>query len=249
MKQLFKDFKNYFTASNRPPVRQTSVFRVLMLYALLIAFVIIESMSFTSSSVEGDGSVTVMLVPTVLPVLIVHIFLHSVKYKPALAGLMPIHYKRRVVYDILYPIILSIICFVCLIVFFLIIAGIVYLVSPESFVAEEDEIIGQSVGVIAVIFRFLFAYGCNIIIACQKKTKPKTILSAAFILAYWAATLITGLAINGFNTELGFSAMYSTQFNNMALPWLGYILWAIAGISAMTAAVLYLIKFEKPKEY
>lgn len=248
MKQLLKDFKNYFTAANRPAIRQTSVFRVLTLYALLIAFVIIESMSFTSSPIDDD-SVTVMLAPTVLPILIVHFQMHAIKYKPTLAGLAPVNYKRRVIYDIFYPIILAIVCFICLAAFFMIIAGIVYLVSPESFVVEEDEIVGSGVGVIAVFFRFLFAYGCNIIIACRKKTKPKTILIAAFIAVYWAATLLTGYAINGFDLQLGANAMYITQFNNMALPWLGYTLWAIAGIGAMSAAVWYLIKFEKPKQF
>ncbi len=239
--------KGYTKAINGVPVRQVSMASAFLLIGLFIVHIIIDIMAFTYTGEEViymDG----FFMFTIAPMFGAHFVFHNIKTKPSMAALTPISYKRRVAIQVIYPYVAALLAVLCYLLVLFAISIIVMLFDPTS-VDYSDSYTYAGAGMIALFFRGCFAYGCNLILACQKKIKCKVISYAVYLIVYFAATALTGLAINGFNFDVGFSAMYSAQFNNMAVPWLGYILWAAAGIGAIVAAVFYLLKLEKPREY
>ena len=256
---LYKSsFIRYLSAiSCRPIQRNAYVANILTFYFLLFFFTFGTIFSFNLTS-------------TICALIGAILFISSAQLglmrniKPNLVSLMPVSYKRRIVYDFLGAIAYTlIVLFIIGCIFFIgfIIGRIVSAVSGGVVPDEDDADIAfkfiNNIDVYGGIFcavYCLITYSAGIISSCFKKRRHRNIFLLCFVIALGLGVALSGIP---YVMHLPESAgrlrlampFVSDCYKYMAAPWLCTLLWCIVAAGMLGTAIYLSYKYHKPKAF
>lgn len=213
-----------------------------------------------SESLTPDGNgVVISSIAGVGVLFYLMIMLVGMSYgvRPSILNMLPIPYKRRVVYYYLHLVVLVIAAMIFLfafsVIFMLFLAVLLFISTGEwMFVAEasggyEALYVGLQ-GNLFDLFLLLFVIGMAIIISLIKSKNLRIAALMSFpVLLYLA--LLGMLNLCGGTGFFRFSGNLFADFETLPLSWLWLTLWAVAAVAAITIATLRLADFFKPKEF
>lgn len=176
--------------------------------------------------------------------------------KTTLLRIVPISYKKRVVYyylDILiFTVIGSIICCVTLLAVFGLFGAIAFLATGENiFVAESTQAIAN-LSVNAYLFSFfksVLMFAVLSAIARLEKTKHFNIAIASFVAVYFGGSMLLANLVKTGASGVVIRAKIYELFETLPLPWLAVVLCAVLAVGAAVGSVAFVIYKEKPKAF
>ncbi|MGN0813275.1 MAG: hypothetical protein ACI4MQ_07195 [Candidatus Coproplasma sp.] len=176
--------------------------------------------------------------------------------KTTLLRIVPISYKKRVIYyylDIVIFTLLGLIIFlVGILIIFGIFGAIAFLATGESiFVAEKTEAIAN-LSANAYLFSFfksVLMFAVLSAIVRLEKTKHFLIAVASFIAVYIGGSVLLANLVQTGASGFVLRAKIYELFETLPLPWLAVVLCAVLAVGAAVGSVLFVISKEKPKEF
>lgn len=184
--------------------------------------------------------------------------------KPNLATLMPLGFKRRLLYDFLGAILVTVMAILLICAFILIgvLLGIIIAAISGDLTSGEEEAgeavsLFTGVGVYGGLFSALYCvitYSAGLISSYITRRKYRNIFLACFVVALALGTTLSGLpCISNSGQEFGnFSIalpFVSRCYDYMSLPWLCTLAWCLVAAGMLAAAIYLGYKFHKPKTF
>jgi hypothetical protein len=175
--------------------------------------------------------------------------------KPSTLYLVPISYKRRVLYYYVNILIYSLIALAVLCVCILLIAvpiGIAtYYIDGENFFADMFEVTysyGADVYLFSV-FRALFTVSLVSIAAQMTKKRDIIISFAVLYVLHFVGSIILATLVQTKTYSINMSINIYPYFNTLPNPALAVILSIVLGLLAFLASFLFTLYTQKPKNY
>ncbi|MCD7729333.1 MAG: hypothetical protein LUI60_05405 [Clostridia bacterium] len=235
---------NYYRASlwnNSVSKRAISTFIIVMVIAMMGS-----STSDETSTIMSLGTFDILLAICCM----VALFMSSNKNgEPVLRNVLPVSRCRRIVYDYVIPLIVSLVYAVIFIaasiVLWLVIALVIWLFSGENpFVYEKTEV-AQFIlsGELASLFRFVLVYSLCQIIAHTDKN-------------WWIALIVTGVVhlvwtivpvVIASHGDVTYS--FYASFSVLNLGWLYLLISGIVSALVLIFSLMYVYNYYKPKDY
>ncbi|MGN0813810.1 MAG: hypothetical protein ACI4MH_01085 [Candidatus Coproplasma sp.] len=177
--------------------------------------------------------------------------------KPSLFSIVPVSYKKRVLYYYLDIDIYSLIGIMIFLLVFLVIGGIaglaVFLSTGENiFVIEETEtVINLSANAyLFSFFKSIFVFAVLSAISRIENVKCFLAAGAAFVAVYIGGNvLLSNLVITGDSSSVSFSAKIYELFETLPNPTLAVVLCAVIAVVAAVGSVAFIVYKEKPKAF
>lgn len=251
-------FYNYLTGvSYKPTQKSRFVANILTFYFLLFFY------TFGTVFTLSISSAICAFIGAILFIAGAQLGLFR-NIKPNLATLMPISYKRRIVYDFLGAIVCTVIAILlfCLVVLFGVILGIIIAaISGDVSANEEDAEIAvtifRSVGAYGGVFcavYCLITYSAGLLSSYFRRRKNRNIFLLCFVIAMGLGTTFSGLpyamhspeATGRFKTMLPF---VDECYRYMSAPWLCTLLWCLVAAGMLAAAIYMSYRYHKPKAF
>lgn len=176
--------------------------------------------------------------------------------KTTLFRVVPISYKKRVIYYYLDIVIFSLIGLLIFLVGILIIFGIfgaiAFLATGENiFVIENTEtLINLSANAyLFSFFKSVFMFAVLSAIVRLEKTKHFNIAIVSFEAVYFGGNVLLANLVQTGASGVVLRAKIYELFETLPLPWLAVVLCAVLAVGAAVGSVLFVISKEKPKEF
>lgn len=176
--------------------------------------------------------------------------------KTTLLRVVPISYKKRVLYYYLGIVIFSLIglliFWVGVLVIFGIFGGIAFLATGENiFVIENTEaIINLSANAyLFSFFKSVLMFAVLSAIARIEKTKHFIIVIVSLIVVYFSGSVLLANLVQTGASGVVLRAKIYELFETLPLPWLAVVLCAVLAVGAAVGSVLFVINKEKPKAF
>lgn len=174
--------------------------------------------------------------------------------KPSPVGLLPISWKRRVIYDYLGNLVYSIFIAVCIAIFALLwtlLLGLLVLAATGEWIFQVVEDSGITVtayasaqGNLFALFSGLLIYGAGACIANLTNKKWRIGLTLAFpFIIKLAGLLFLNCAVGG---DFVMNGNIAFVFDELPISWLWLTVTALAAVGITVLSVFMCIKFQKP---
>lgn len=256
-KFLHNSFFNYFRAINFSSVTNArsapAEIWIAAITAGLAGFVV-SSMN----TADAESGIALFCFDASWVALVVsYIIGYRRRKKPSTLNLMPINYKKRVLYSylsaLLSTVIVIILFLVCFMVLMLLIALIILATTGEwVFVIEQSESVvaicaqGQAFS----FFFWLFVFGGGMMITYFKKPKTRYIAMVAFVaLLEIIALLFINMLSVGYEYEFALSGNVAADFEKLPLSWLWLTGFGLIAVGVFAASVCCALDAEKPKDF
>jgi hypothetical protein len=220
-------------------------------YWALFIFFFASWMVFVSDS-SGDMPFTEIWMYAFIIMTAVVSVLYGVK--PSMLHLVPISYKRRVIYYyvsiLIYTVIVLATILFCSLIFIVPIGMIIYYTEGDNFLLEIFDFsfpFGANVYLFST-FKALFTLSLVSVVARMERKKSFLISFAVLVVMHFAgAFVLSGLVdrANGF----ALSSNIYPYFDTLPSPTLAVILCAVLAVIAFIASVLFIVRQEKPKAF
>ncbi|MGN0806634.1 MAG: hypothetical protein ACI4MC_06300 [Candidatus Coproplasma sp.] len=176
--------------------------------------------------------------------------------KTTLFRVVPISYKKRVLYYYLDIVIFSLIglliFWVGILIIFGIFGAIAFLATGESiFVAEKTEAIANLTANAHLFsfFKSVLMFAVLSAIARLEKTKHFNIAIASFVAVYFGGSVLLANLVKTGASGVVLRAKFYELFETLPLPWLAVVLCAVLAVGAAIGSVAFVIYKEKPKAF
>ncbi|MGN0824501.1 MAG: hypothetical protein ACI4MB_05475 [Candidatus Coproplasma sp.] len=176
--------------------------------------------------------------------------------KTTLLRVVPISYKKRVLYYYLGIFILTLIglifFWVGLLITFGILGGIAFLATGENiFVFESTKAIANLTAnaYLFAFFKSVLVFSVLSAIARLEKTKHFIIAIVSFIAVYFGGSMLLANLVQTGVEGIVYNSKFYELFETLPLTWLAVVLCAILAVGAAIGSVLFVINKEKPKAF
>lgn len=176
--------------------------------------------------------------------------------KTTLLRVVPISYKKRVVYYYLDIVIFTLIGLIIFWLGFLVAMGVISLIilattGENIFILENTEaLINLSANAyLFSFFKLVLMFAVLSAIARIEKTKNFIVAVASYIAVYLGGSILLSNLVQTGEEGIVFRSAYYELFETLPLPWLAVVLCAVIAVGAAVGSVLFVINKEKPKEF
>lgn len=254
-KFLHNSFFNYIRSFNNSNTLQASGKMSKEICFIFISMFLLSVPIGMMNTNTNDDSVSIMLSGCVW-MFGICLFLGVLhRHKPSVLNLLPLNYKKRVVYSYLA----DIVCYLLIIVVMLLLSlTLIAIICFFEFIFEgdltfvfEDGESFQPVGIQGELFWFfmnIFVYSMAKIISCLNK---KTVRYTFMFVFPIVLIIIAAILVNFSNGVPYFTLKCNVveNFNNLPLPWLWLTVIGVISALVFISSVLCVIDTEKPKDY
>ncbi|MDE6586524.1 MAG: hypothetical protein K2K80_07585 [Clostridia bacterium] len=179
----------------------------------------------------------------------------TTRAKPSPLGLLPISWKRRVVYDYLGNLVFTVfavVVFAVAVLVWMTVLSVVLLAATGEWIFEISEgpadivVTASAEGQLFSLFAGLFIYGAGATITNLQDKKLRIGLTVALPFVVELLGLLILNCANG--SDFAMSGHIAYHFNDLPLSWLWLTATAIVAAGMVALSVFVCIKAEKPNE-
>jgi hypothetical protein len=220
-------------------------------YWALFIFFFASWMVFVSNS-TGEIPFTEILVYLFTIMTAVVSVLYGVK--PSMLHLVPVSYKRRVIYYyasiLIYSLVALATIFIFMMIFIVPIGIAVYFTEGDAFLLEVFDFslpFGANVYLFSA-FKALFTLSFLSVVARMERKKSFIISFAALVITHFAGAFVLSVLVDRANGFVLSSNIYP-YFDTLPNPTLAVILCGVFAVVAFALSFIFIVRQEKPKAF